>query len=159
DTINYAWSSDSTKLIFDLSGHIASINPDGTGFTTIYIGNGDTLQAPTVNPIDGRIVVHTFHTGLGMVNADGSNPHYIPNTGAGDMWPVWSPDGTWIAFVHLEGPNFFQADGENGNYFKIRPDGSERTPLTFVAHAGAIGGFRSGAAFTADGSHVVTVGL
>ena len=160
DTINYSWTPDSLKLVYDAGGtQISTMNPDGTGQTIKYQTNGDGIQAPTVNPVDGRFVVHTFHSGLGMVDANGTNPHYIANTVAGDLWPVWTPDGQWIVFVHIDGPNFFQNGAENGNYFKIHGDGSNRTALTAFDHAGALGGFRPGASFSQDGTQVVAAGM
>jgi Tol biopolymer transport system component len=33
------------------------------------------------------------------VGRDGSNPTNLTNSGAYDFWPVWSPDGRYIAFV------------------------------------------------------------
>jgi len=43
-----------------------------------------------------------------------------PAEGQIDLYPVWSPDGEWIAFSR---------EGESGGIYSVRPDGSELTRL------------------------------
>jgi tricorn protease-like protein len=56
---------------------------------------------------------------LGVADADGSNSYHITNTVRYDYSPVWSPDGQWIAFW------------KDSDVYKIRPDGTDLTRLTF----------------------------
>ena len=59
---------------------------------------------------------------------DGTNP-------SGGFWsPVWSPDGSWIAFV-----NSFDAAIESGPIYLVRPDGSAPQTLDIPDVAGAAG--------------------
>ena len=59
-------------------------------------------HAPIWSP-DGRrmaIVLPDGHdTDVFIMNADGSNFRNITNHGSYDMWPAFSPDGLWMAFV------------------------------------------------------------
>ena len=44
---------------------------------------------------------------------------YVPSTHPNDWWASWSNDGQWLSFLR------------RANYYKIHPDGSGLTPLTF----------------------------
>jgi len=67
----------------------------------------------------------------------------IPNTKPGDTWASWSGDGQEILFT----------DGVN--LFKINPDGSDRTQLTFLA---APDGIPQGGQFSPDGKTAFVAG-
>jgi hypothetical protein len=84
-------------------------------------------DSPDSNPIDGRLAWENEKYGLGVAQADGSNPYWIPNTQPYDYSPRWPPapleggtGGQWIAFWRAN------------NVFKIRPDGTDLTQLSFV---------------------------
>lgn len=76
------------------------------------------------------------------MNADGSNPTQLTNTGGGNRSPRWSPDGTRIAF----------ASGRDGDLeiFVMNADGSDQRQLTFNTDPGDK--FPS---WTADGKQIV----
>jgi Tol biopolymer transport system component len=104
-----------------------------------------------VNPVDGRLAVHHVNGGIVTFNGDGTNEHAVPNTGypAIALWPAWSPDGQWISY----------GDSDNGghikNYYKIRPDGTGKTQLTFVSLPEVLDESR---AWTPDGSAIIVPG-
>ena len=56
------------------------------------------------------------------MNADGTGITRISNDAAKDAWPVWSPNGQYIAFGS-------DLDGHNEIYI-MRADGSNLTQLT-----------------------------
>ena len=121
----YDWTTDSGQIIFDYNCSIYIMGIDGSNSREL-IGNwpdDDTgtrcwNDGPAINPVDGRIAWDNITFGIGVANPDGGSPYWIPNTQADDQWAAWSPDGMWISFLR------------EGNFFKVRPDGSELTQLT-----------------------------
>ncbi len=65
------------------------------------------MTTPSWSP-DGKQLVFTGYDGglsdLYLVNADGSNLRRLTNDQYADLHPVWSPDGTTIAFATDRGP-------------------------------------------------------
>jgi len=65
------------------------------------------VTTPSWSP-DGRQLVFTGYDGglsdLFLVNTDGSNLRRLTNDKYADLQPVWSPDGTTIAFATDRGP-------------------------------------------------------
>lgn len=112
------WSPDRSHMIFDLevdgSEHIAIVRPDGSAFTQITVGDGFHAD-PAYSP-DGRSIAYAYapvasvepdSAALWVMDADGSNPRALLSAAdAGTDWePVYSPDGTRIAFTRdVQGP-------------------------------------------------------
>jgi hypothetical protein len=143
--VSYDWTQDSSQLVHDYSCSIETINPDGTGrHTLLNVSCYD--DAPSINPIDGWIAFHNTQPngGIGLADGNGANRTFIPNTTPLHVWPTWSPDGQWISFL----------DGTN--YFKIRPDGSGLTQLTFLT--GTNDTFNPVGPWTHDSSHIIAGG-
>ena len=62
---------------------------------------------------------------LWRINADGSNLHQLTNhPGRGSVHPAISPDGQWVVFETGR-------DGDDGELYLMRPDGSAQTRITF----------------------------
>ena len=113
------WSTDSQHIMLDTSCGIYRINRDGSNVINLTSNHNCYDDAPGVNPVSGRIAFHNQFSGLYTMNADGSNIQHISNTQANDWWTSWSKDGLWLSFLR------------GANYYKIRPDGTGLTQLTF----------------------------
>jgi Tol biopolymer transport system component len=122
---SYWWTDDSSQIVFDFDCDIYVMDRDGSNVQLLSIGwpfpDICSNEAPALNPVDGRITWYNDAAGggLGVADADGSNAYHITNTVRYDYSPIWSPDGEWIAFWRA------------GNLFKIHPDGTGLTQLTF----------------------------
>lgn len=110
-----AWSADGKSIFFVEGSSAPSVqrmNADGSGRTTVSslppfgpLGvspKGDAL-ALAVSGAKGS----DAPPGLYRVGVDGSSPVRLraPQPGRTEYAPVWSPDGTQIAFVSMHGPN------------------------------------------------------
>jgi Tol biopolymer transport system component len=89
--------------------------------------NGDGANA-AIPGINGRIAFETYRDGnyeIYAMQSDGSNPTNLTNRPSStDFHPVWSPDGTQIAFVS-------DRDGQfNTEIYVMNADGSNQTRLT-----------------------------
>ncbi len=122
--VSYDWTRDGSRIVFDYACGIYQMNRDGSGVTQL-LGADCYDDAPAVNPVDGRLVFHNIHSGLWLTSTNGAGRTQIPGTAGGntpDVYPVWSPDGTRIAFQ------------TNLSYAIVQPDGSGRVDL--LANAG-----------------------
>ena len=98
------------------------------------------LRYPAISP-DGRAIVFSFHGNLWKVAATGGIATPLTVSTAHNTMPVWSPDGSHIAF----------ASDRNGNFdvYVMPADGGEATRLTF--HSAD----ESPTSFTPDGKAVL----
>ena len=80
------------------------------------------LRYPAISP-DGRTVAFSYHGNLWKVAATGGTAEPLTVSGAYNTMPVWSPDGTRIAFASDRYGNF--------DVFVMPADGGEATRLTF----------------------------
>ena len=140
--VGLTWSSDSQWIIFDYSCGIYARTRTG-GDPGLSVGGSCYYDGPSVQASDGRIAFHSSD-GLYLGDAAYQNIHKIPDTHAGDYWPVWSPDGGWIVYV------------DAADLWMIRPDGMGRTRLTKIGANGE--GFNNPAAWTPRGRQVVAAG-
>jgi WD40-like Beta Propeller Repeat len=119
------WSSDGSEIAFTYStmgfglGHIATVKPDGTGFTDRTARNNAFF--PDSSP-DGSRYAYDREDFLAIVNHDGTGDHLVPNATAAEYYPSWAPDGSKLVVEHRGSP---QQD-----IYTLNPDGTGRTNLT-----------------------------
>jgi Tol biopolymer transport system component len=131
--VSPVWSPNSTRLLFrtrpDGGGDIVVVNADGTsqqnltnttessefafswnpaGTKIVYVSNQD-------DPINGDLEVY-------VMNPDGSGQTRLTNTLNDNFLPVWSPDGSKIAFTSYR--------TGNSEIFSMNADGSGQVNLT-----------------------------
>ena len=126
-----AASPDGTKITFSRGGNVWVMNADGTGQTQVNIG-WVQHSTPSWAPDETKItfVSNLDETGskVYVMDADGQNSHRITTSDVvrNDLGPLWSPDGTWIAFT--KGFEWL---------WKIRPDGSDQAQVRINSGLGS----------------------
>jgi Tol biopolymer transport system component len=114
---------------------LMSVNVDGSGFS-VLIRHMDNFVVPSFSPDGTKIVFDNDPTdtaslhGLFIANSDGSTVTGLtdPNAIGDASKPVFSPDGSKIAFVDR---GYGSPDGNYGtNVWTINADGSDPTPIT-----------------------------
>jgi dipeptidyl aminopeptidase/acylaminoacyl peptidase len=130
-----AWSPDGSKILFE------RVSNGGSSLWTA-MSNGLALQRvndslqyesyPNWSP-DGKRIAFVGTTGsttaIYLVNADGSDPAAVPNTGL-DWEPAWSPDGTKLVVQHFPPPQPFGPT----EIQLVDPATGAHTPLTSGDH-------------------------
>jgi TolB protein len=115
--------------------HVYVMNSNGTGVRRLTRNPAPAFQ-PTWSPDGRRIAFVSLRPNfeIYVINIDGTGErHLTPGPKwVGDSSPSWSPDGRWIAFSSSR-----LKDG-NPEIFKMRPDGSNVTRLTFTDTPGEV---------------------
>lgn len=133
------WLPDGNRIVFasdrDHAGGMDSMlyvmNADGSAvarLTEASFSDTGCCSALTLSPDGTRLAADAERDGnfdIYVMNADGSDYTRLTNNPYGDVDPVWSPDGTRIAFVSwsIVGP-------ETSDIYAINADGSNLTRLT-----------------------------
>jgi Tol biopolymer transport system component len=138
------WSFDSKQLVFGIGAfsafldfsigekkpfdpvnggaQVGIINADGSGFHLVTSGPNNNAF-PSFSPDGKHIAYRTMgasEQGLRIMNLDDRSTVQI--TTEWDNFPIWSPDGSRIAFIRKTGEDF--------QVFTIRPDGKDLKQLT-----------------------------
>ena len=156
------WSPDGSNLLYAASGGIWIDPLDGTSPTQIPgIGGWDCRWAP-----DGNRIVYTqsgppssytpFNDDVWIASTDGSDVYpLVDDIESQDRFPVWSPDGLWIAYRKIPDP-----DPAGQSLHLVRYDGTEDHALTAT---GVVGypehevGYMGEHAWSPDGTKIVTL--
>jgi len=111
--VNFSdWSPNGRRIAFDFADetgvHIATIAPDGTDRRVLTTAEG-VQEAPDWSPEGRRIAYNAitsfeepFTISIWTMRSDGTRPRQITQ-GALDVEPVFSPDGSQIAFGRILG--------------------------------------------------------
>jgi Tol biopolymer transport system component len=143
------WSPDGSRIAFVREGDLRAgtyeavytMLPDGTDVRRISSGDGGSDFWPSWSPDGTRVVFAAIRNedwGIWSVDADGSNERMIlGGAGAGYVDnPVWSPDGSLIAFVgNLAVDDYSPEDA----LYVMRPDGTGVTPISDAPGVGVAG--------------------
>ncbi len=132
DRTNAAFPGTNGKIVFkdESSGEISTINPDGSGLTTI-VTPPDSVFEPAAGPNPGQIAFRGF-TSLqdpataGIWYPDNGTFQRIPGTGVDSFDPTWAPSSDRIAFS----PGF-----NDGEIMAVDLDGANLDNLTNTANS------------------------
>ena len=158
---NPEWSPDGSKLMYSKSNAIWIDYQDGNPPVQVpgVSGWGDCRWSP-----DGDRIIYTvsgpwspytpFNDDIWIANADGSDAHpLVDSIYNQDRYPVWSPDGLWIAYRKLH-PTVGQG------LSLIRYDGADDHSLIatgVVGYPDYVVGYMGEHAWSPDGTKLVTL--
>jgi Tol biopolymer transport system component len=126
-----SWSPDGTQIVFTRQGAPANIwtmNADGSDQTDISNNRRNLGDGSASWGSNGEIAFLTYRHGrweIWGMNPDGSSQHLLyRRVGFEPLYPVWSPDGRWLAFAQdkLRSPVW--------EIYKMKADGTDVTRLT-----------------------------
>jgi Tol biopolymer transport system component len=125
-----AWSPDGSTVAFragryDKDSGIYLINPDGSDLRRLTAQPHifDRFARPAWSPDGTNLVFFAGSPGgqdIWTIRSDGSDEHRLMETAYPivEIWPVWSPDGSRIAFVRLD------LSASSGTVVVMQADGS-----------------------------------
>jgi tricorn protease len=97
------------------------------------------LRYPAISP-DGKAVVFSYHGNLWKVAATGGRAEPLTMSDAYNTMPVWSPDGTKLAFASDRYGNFdvFVMPAEGGEAKRLTFHSADETPTSFTPDGKAV---------------------
>lgn len=132
-----AWSPDGKQLAYDCGG-LCLINEDGSG--VIPVPTTGPPSHPAWSPDGKRLTFGAYTEVAGaiggsydiyVINLDGSGETRVTtNDQTEEMLPVWSPDGSRIAYEVQYCPEGQCNVTSGSDVYSIRPDGTGGTALT-----------------------------
>jgi len=87
------------RIAFEENGVIYSIQPDGSGRTTLAAGPDD--HSPHWSP-NGKMIAFERAGDLWLMRANGTHQSRLTSGPGDDISPAWSPDGSRLVFVRSD---------------------------------------------------------
>lgn len=112
----------SNPLAPDYYYHVMTVNLDGSNYQDLGLGEGISISP------DNSQAVFSGDTSLQLMDMETKTITPLANTWKNDRGPIWSPDGTKIAFTHGPSSGLIGAPGPY-SIFVSNPDGSQQTPV------------------------------
>jgi len=135
------WSPDGELLVFSRNGDIMLVRPDGGGLRVVADSRGFDYGPRWSH--DGEWIAFRGLNGLFVVARDGTGLRQLTNS-QDDAQPVWSPDGSRIAFSRSRGESIDFAPRQSDVYvIEVDTGAAQRLTTDGTSH---------GAAWSPDGS-------
>lgn len=131
-----AWSPDGTEIawrdgVYDADRGIYVVKADGSGSIrlTAQVHQFNRFSTPVWSPNGKQLLFYSGPAGsqdVWVVGRDGSGERRLTSTGfpLDEIWPVWSPDGSRIAFLRLDHRQ------TSGTVMVMNADGSNPHPIS-----------------------------
>ena len=130
--IDPQWSPDGSKIVFDAAGdkiYVTDLSGSPAKLLVAGSGAGSGPGAPSWSPDGAKLAYFNTPGGFGgftaevwTINADGSAPQRVARTDCCvEIWaaPVWSPDGTQIAFAANSAGGTFVVNANGGGLHRL----------------------------------------
>lgn len=106
----------------DYNYHVLSADLDNLSATDLGLGDGGSLSP------DGQTLIYATQEGLKLLALESGEITAVPDTSRRDRGPLWSPDGTQIAFTRGPASGLIGGPGPY-DLILMNADGSNQTVL------------------------------
>lgn len=133
-----AWSPDGSKIVFESNrtgvSQVWIMNADGSDPTELTFDPTRKDQTPEWSP-DGARIAYTVDASttapggdIWAMNVDGSDQHAITSGPEREYGPVWSPNGTQIAFLDFGSRTVYVMKADGSGRYAVHPGGVQFVP-------------------------------
>jgi Tol biopolymer transport system component len=126
-----SFSPDGQRIVFVRDGEITTMNVNGTNQTQLTTGM-PAKAVPSFSPDGAKIIFSSSNgplSGIDVMNADGTGETLLLSSGGGVTYgsPVFSPDGSTIAYVRTAPYPSLYLMNSDGTGIRALPTGPPRT--------------------------------